>query len=86
VLNQVDGNPYLSLAAYNAGPGRVSQWKGRWGNIPTDEYIEQIPFKETRGYVKRVMGTWQLMRWHFDKGDPFVNLSKFNHHVEPVED
>ena len=72
VLVQLDGNPYLALAGYNAGPGRVTQWKERWGNLPTDEYIENIPYKETREYVKRVMGTWQLMRWHFDSGDPFV--------------
>jgi soluble lytic murein transglycosylase len=85
VLKQLDGNPYLALAGYNAGPGRVNQWKGKWGNLPTDEYIESIPYKETREYVKRVMGTWQLMRWHFDGGEPFVNLSRFNHHVAPSD-
>lgn len=73
-------SPYLSLAAYNAGAGRVRQWLGEWGNVPTDEYVERIPFRETREYVKRVMGTWQTMRWQFDtESDGFYDLSAFNH-------
>lgn len=79
---QLGGSPYLSLAAYNAGAGRVNQWRGQWGDVPTDEYIERIPFKETRGYVKRVMGTWQIMRWQFDEQNPaFYDLSVHNHHA-----
>jgi soluble lytic murein transglycosylase len=80
---QHDGNPYLALAAYNAGSGRVSQWIARFGNVPLDEYVEQIPFRETRGYVKRVMGTWQTMRYQFDDGSPFPDLSAFNHQALP---
>jgi soluble lytic murein transglycosylase len=78
---QVKGSPYLALAGYNAGAGRVSQWIGEWGNVPTDEYVERIPFRETRAYVKRVMGSWQTMRWQFDDGDAFYDLSAFNHHA-----
>lgn len=83
MILQHRGSPYLSCAAYNAGGGRTKQWLEQWGNIPTDEYIERIPFKETRGYVKRVMGTWQLMRWQFDDGPLFYDLSAFNHHARP---
>jgi soluble lytic murein transglycosylase len=80
---QLSDSPFLSLAAYNAGAGRVDQWIGAWGNLPTDEYVERIPFRETRGYVKRVMDTWQLMRWTFDKGDAFPDVSAFNHKAKP---
>ncbi len=73
------GSPYLSLAGYNAGPGRVRQWLTEWGNVPTDEYVERIPFRETRGYVRRVMGSWQTMRWQFDDGPLFYDLSAYNH-------
>ncbi len=82
---QHNGSPYLSLAAYNAGAGRVKQWKERFGNVPTDEYVEHIPFRETRGYVKRVMGTWQVYRWQFDDNGPFPDLSAFNHQALPPE-
>ena len=75
------GSPFLALAAYNAGAGRVQQWIERFGNIPSDEYVERIPFKETRHYVKRVMGTWQLMSWSFDEG--YADLSAFNHEAWP---
>ena len=56
---------------------------GDVGNVPTDEYVERIPFRETRGYVKRVMGTWQTYRWYMDDGQPFADLSKFNHQAMP---
>lgn len=79
---QLGDSPYLSLAAYNAGAGRVNQWLKAWGNVPTDEYVERIPFRETREYVKRVMGTWQTMRWQFDtESPPFYDLSAYNHHA-----
>ena len=76
---QLGGSPYLSLAAYNAGAGRVSQWEAAWGNVPTDEYVERIPFRETREYVKRVMGTWQVMRYQFDDTPAIPDLSAYNH-------
>ena len=73
------GSPYLSLAGYNAGEQRVKQWLTAWGNVPTDEFVERIPFRETRGYVRRVMGSWQTMRWQFDDGPAFYDLSDYNH-------
>lgn len=80
----LSGSPYLSLAAYNAGAGRVKQWLTAWGNVPTDEYVERIPFRETREYVKRVMGTWQTVRYQRDvEAPPFYDLSTFNHQARP---
>lgn len=79
MIGQHKGSPYLALAAYNAGGGRVKQWLAEYGNVPTDEYVEHIPIRETRGYVKRVMGTWQTYRWQFDDGPAFYDLSAFNH-------
>jgi soluble lytic murein transglycosylase len=83
VVGQLAGSPFLALAGYNAGPGRVKEWIGRWGNVPTDEYVERIPFKETRGYVRRVSTTWQTYRYQFDDGDAFPDLSKYNHQAWP---
>ncbi|MFT6376877.1 MAG: soluble lytic murein transglycosylase, partial [bacterium] len=84
LYDQLDGSPYLQCVGYNAGGGRARQWKGEWGNIPTDEYVERIPFKETREYVKRVMGTWQVYNYQFDTDNPaFPDLSEYNHQVMP---
>jgi len=81
---QLADSPYLALAAYNGGAGNVNKWIGRHGNLPTDEYVEKIPYRETRGYVKRVMGTWQTYRHRFDTDRPvFADLSAYNHHAKP---
>ncbi len=60
LLKNFDGSTVLSLASYNAGPHRVKQWIKQFGDPRrkgTDPlvWIELIPFKETRNYVKRVI-------------------------------
>ena len=70
-------SPYLSAAGYNAGENRILQWVREKGNMPTDEFVERIPFEETRGYVKRVVGTWQTYGWVRD-GSGVRDLSKYN--------
>jgi soluble lytic murein transglycosylase len=45
----------LVAAGYNAGPHRVKNWLNAFGGLETDEFIEHIPFLETRNYVKRVV-------------------------------
>jgi soluble lytic murein transglycosylase len=51
------GNWALTAAAYNAGPHRVWNWLGGFSQLDLDEFIEHIPFLETRNYVKRVLST-----------------------------
>ena len=53
-LNQYGHLVYAS-ASYNAGPGRVDRWKAERPGMPLDEWVAQIPFNETRDYVKRVV-------------------------------
>jgi soluble lytic murein transglycosylase len=55
-------------AAYNAGPGRVVQWRSTLP-LEIDEWTEAIPFKETRGYVQGVVrNTLQYERLYDDAG------------------
>ena len=49
------GNLIPALAAYNAGPGRVKQWLKELSTADWDEFIERLPFEETRLYVKSVL-------------------------------
>lgn len=49
------GNIILATAAYNAGPNRIKRWIKERPDLPADIWIETIPFKETREYVKSVM-------------------------------
>ncbi len=55
LLKRYGGGTAQALAAYNAGEGAVGRWRagGREGDL--DEWVEEIPFDETRGYVKRVL-------------------------------
>jgi soluble lytic murein transglycosylase len=50
----------LTAAAYNAGPANVKRWQKSFAGLPQDEFIESIPFRETREYVKKVVSTMEL--------------------------
>lgn len=52
---EFNGNLVLATASYNAGGFRVRQWLKQQPILPTDQWIELIPFKETRDYVKAVL-------------------------------
>lgn len=54
LLNLFKGNPYFAVASYNAGQGNVAKWRRQAPSRPLDEFLEDIPFQETRNYVKRV--------------------------------
>lgn len=61
LLEEYDGYLPMALAAYNAGPSRVARWVEAYGDpraMPLEEQIdwmESIPFRETRNYVQRVL-------------------------------
>ena len=55
LMARYDNHRALVAAAYNAGTGRVNRWLRERGDMPTDVWIETIPFAETRGYVKSVL-------------------------------
>ena len=62
------GSYILTFIAYNAGPRRVPEWIARYGDPrgkPIDEvvdWIERIPFPETRNYVQRIMENYQIYK------------------------
>jgi soluble lytic murein transglycosylase len=70
VIQDYRGNLILAFAAYNAGRGRVKEWIERYGD-PRDprvdpiDWVERIPFQETRNYVQRVMENYQVYRSRF---------------------
>jgi len=61
-----DGNLVATLAAYNAGQNRVQQWLADSTWDGRKETIDDIPFRETRTYVRRVLGTLDTYTWLYD--------------------
>jgi soluble lytic murein transglycosylase len=62
VLESFGGRVDYALASYNAGPHRVKRWTGMDLTIPSEIFIEEIPFDETRDYVKLVLRNEMLYR------------------------
>jgi len=60
LLDRYDGNQILATASYNAGPYRVKGWLKDLKPMPADIWIETIPYKETRDYVKSVMAYQEI--------------------------
>jgi soluble lytic murein transglycosylase len=56
------GDPRLALAAYNAGPRRAREWWKARRSDDVEVWVEQIPYDETRLYVRRVMLSWDEYR------------------------
>ena len=57
------GNRVLATAAYNAGPHRVVEWLPDDGSLDARIWIENIPFNETRKYVRRVLEAETIFHW-----------------------
>lgn len=68
-------HPALAVAGYNAGGGSVKRWLKERGNLPLDEFIEEIPYQQTRNYTKRVIGSFGIYRFLNSGGKEYVRLS-----------
>lgn len=72
-IDRFDGSLIMTFAAYNAGPNRVDQWIKRYGDPrgkgvdAAVDWIERIPFTETRDYVQRVMENYQVYKMLLDQ-------------------
>ena len=54
LMNEQQGDVIHVAAAYNAGSGALKRWKTNLKGLKKDEFIESIPYRETRDYVKKV--------------------------------
>ncbi len=81
LLDSFGGSYVLAIAAYNAGPGRVRQWIAAFGDprngtLDPVDWIETMPFKETRNYVQRVLENLQLYRLRLDDGERAFKMAE----------
>ena len=81
VVDRFSGSYVLGAAAYNAGPGRPPQWMAYCGDPRTSgadpiDFVECIPFTETRTYVMRVMEGMQVYKAKLAGGSTKITLSQ----------
>ncbi len=63
VKKELYGDEMLAVLAYNAGPGAVKKWLEQKNTSDVDEFIENIPYPETRNYVQKIFATyWNYLR------------------------
>jgi peptidoglycan lytic transglycosylase len=80
LLSEYKGSHIMTFAGYNAGRGRVRDWVKAYGdprdpNVDPVDWVERIPFSETRNYVQRVMENVLVYRVRFDTGTSVVAKS-----------
>ena len=62
-----ENNLVLILAAYNGGRGNVNKWLSDKEHSKTGKYLDDIPFKETRDYIKKVKYNYKIYKWLYPK-------------------
>jgi soluble lytic murein transglycosylase len=77
LLREYRGNHIMTFAGYNAGRGRVQQWMRSYGDprdpkVDAVDWVERIPFAETRNYVQRVIENVAVYRVRLDAVPPVV--------------
>ena len=78
LLQEYKGCYIMAFAGYNAGRGRVQQWVKQYGDprdphVDAVDWVERIPFAETRNYVQRVMENLQIYRARFEPEAPVIS-------------
>jgi TolA-binding protein len=63
IKKQLHGNPLFAVAAYNGGPGAVNRWLLNSNNNDPDQFVENIPYDQTRNYVKKVYTSY----WNYKR-------------------
>ena len=72
-MERFNNNQVMATAAYNAGPHRVQRWLPKAELLPADAWVDSVPFRETRRYVRRVLAAQTVFDWRM--GSSEVRLS-----------
>ncbi|HBH90976.1 MAG TPA: lytic transglycosylase, partial [Hyphomonadaceae bacterium] len=81
LIDQFDGSYIMAIAAYNAGASRPTRWMREYGDprageIDPIDFIESIPFSETRNYVQRVLENTQVYRFRLAGQPTEITLTR----------
>lgn len=81
LIDSFGGSYILAIASYNAGPGRANEWMSQWGDprlasVDAVDWVELIPFAETRNYVQRVVENLQVYRYRLNGGPTPLTITQ----------
>ena len=81
LLDKYEGNLILAIASYNAGPNAVREWLPKRGRIPPEEWIETVPYGETRKYLRSIFYAKVIFEWRLGNKDLSLqrNLQSIKH-------
>ena len=87
-MDEFQGSYVLTIAGYNAGPGRARQWikefgDPRTGKVDPIDWIHRIPFEETREYVQKVLSNMQIYRARLGNEREALKLVSDLHRIAP---
>ena len=83
---QYGNNSLLAIASYNAGPGNVNKWLPILPKEDPDEFVESIPFDETKNYVRQVFGNyWNYLRLYNPEISQIVSKYSAVHPQLPLQ-
>ena len=77
LMNKYEGLPYVTIAAYNAGPTPTARWQSQRPGFDPDIWIETISYKETREYVARILAFSVIYDWRLN-GDALPVTDRMN--------
>ena len=74
LLDDFDNRAGLAIPGYNAGPGSIRRWLKERPGQSFDAWVEDMPYTQTRDYVKRVVGSYQAYHHLYGTGSPFLEI------------
>ncbi len=78
LLQRFGGNQALATAAYNAGPRRVDAWIPQSEAVSSDIWVDTLPFKETREYVRAVLAYSTIFDWKLEKKTTLISTRMYS--------
>ncbi len=81
LADRYEDHPCMVFAGYNGGHGNVNSWLRARGNLELDLWVEEIPYEQTRHYVKRVTMSWWVYRWLYEQDQ----LPRVSWHLPEVD-
>ena len=68
----------MATAAYNAGPRRVDSWIPKSDPVSSDIWVDTLPYKETREYVRAVLAYSTIFDWKLEQKTTTISSRMYN--------